>query len=244
MFRFKIRAALVALTAIAALAVPASALATNVTVWETNQQVAVSTQNAAPYANTLTQLMDPYRAYTASNYDEAESVVYAHETWGVDLTWTEPLNSGAQLLSEYQWEFIKLPGAYATQQVAASDHVALYNTVNRKYLAWACSDGLGSGCIGPTENFGINLYYSSTPQYQWQVAKGGNPTTPSYADLYNDVERAYLIEHHQTFGVDLGWIHAPFETGPDYIPPGPGVVLRTMPVSTKSVSVASPPTVK
>jgi hypothetical protein len=237
MLRFKLRAGLIALTAVAALVVPASASATNVTDWELGQQGSPpsSTANAAPYANAPTILMDPYRQYTAPGYDEAESVVYGHETWGVDLTWTEPLSSGAALLSEYQWEFIRQPGNYDTPQVAATDHVALYNTVNGQYLAWACHAGFGSGCIGPTENYGINLYYSSTPQYQWQVAKGGDTAAPDLADLYNDVEQAYLIEHSQTFGVDLGWIHAPFETGPDYIPP---TVTRTLSVSATTLNEA------
>lgn len=39
MFRFKLRTALVALTAIAAFALPASALATNVTTWQIAQQM-------------------------------------------------------------------------------------------------------------------------------------------------------------------------------------------------------------
>ena len=69
------------------------------------------------------------------------------------------------------------------------------------------------------ETFGIGLVWSQTPQYQWQVANGGDASQPCNGELYNDVEKGYLIPYPRRFGVDLGWIHAPFSTGPDYIPP-------------------------
>ncbi|MBV8987695.1 MAG: hypothetical protein JO372_03945 [Solirubrobacterales bacterium] len=236
MFRFKLRAALVSLTAIAALAVPASALATNVTRWEIYQPNEFPTvyNLYAPYANVPSVLTDHYRP----NPYDPEPISYGHETFGVNLTWGRPNYEYTNALQPYvQWEFIRQPRHYLTQQIAASNHVALYNTVNHRYLAWACG-GLESACLGaPIESFGINLYWSRNPQYQWQVAKGGDDGHADLADLYNDIEKAYLIDHHQTFGVDLGWIHAPFETGPDYIPPAP-------PVSTRPVSLPSRPPIK
>jgi hypothetical protein len=56
---------------------------------------------------------------------------------------------------------------------------------------------------------------------------------PSYADLYDSIEQAYLIPWPSLLEVDLGWIDAPFYTGPDYIPPA-------LPVSTQPVSVPGP----
>ncbi len=123
-----------------------------------------------------------------------------------------------------------------TQQIPAGERVALYNTAIHQYLADACTGG--SGCIGrPVEAYGINLYWSTTPSYEWQVAKGGNTTAPSYADLYDSIEQAYLIPWPRVLEVQLGWIHAPFETGPDYIP-------AALPVSTQPVRVPSPPPAK
>ncbi len=235
MFRLKLRAVLVALTAIAALALPASALATNVTTWQLVQQndPGASATDIAPYANVPTELVSPAGVDTTDNGEDnlgagTQSLVYGHQTFGVDLTYTN--------IPNYQWEFIKQPGTYATQQIAAGQRVALYNTVNHQYLADACPGG--TGCIGrPTEAYGINLYYSTTPQYEWQVFKGGNPATPSYADLYDAIEGGYLVPHAD-FGiaadlgeVQLGWIHAPFETGPDYIPP-------QLPVTTSQQAVS------
>lgn len=49
-------------------------------------------------------------------------------------------------------------------------------------------------------------------------------STPSYADRYDSIEQASLIPSSTLVGtglgeVQLGWIHAPFYTGPDCIPP-------------------------
>jgi hypothetical protein len=233
MFRFKRRGTLVALTAIAALALPASALATNVTTWQIVQQndPGASNTDLAPYAGVLTELVSPptpgdYPGGAEPN-PEPLSLIYGHQTFGVDLTYAP--SSGSSL--NYQWEFIRQPGTYVTQQIAATERVALYDTANHKYLARACN---ADGCIGGgSEAYGINLYWSATPNYEWQVAKGGNPSTPAYADLYDSVEQAYLIPWPSLLEVDLGWIHAPFSTGPDYIPP-------TLPVSTRPVNVAPP----
>ena len=161
------------------------------------------------------------------------SLIYGHQTFGVDLTYAPSSGSSGSSFN-YQWEFIRQPGAYVTQQIPASEPVALYNTANHEYLARACPGPVGA-CIGaPIESFGINLYFSTTPSYEWQVFKGGNPSTPSYADLYDSAEQAYMIPWPSLLEVDLGWIHAPFETGPDYIPP-------TLPVSTERVTVSSSP---
>lgn len=61
MFHFKLRAALVSLTAIATLALPASALATNVTTWQIVQQnyPGASNTDQAPYAGVRTELVAP-----------------------------------------------------------------------------------------------------------------------------------------------------------------------------------------
>jgi hypothetical protein len=234
MFRFRLRAALVALTAIAAFALPASALATNVTRWQIMQPAdPTGTSVYAPYADVATVLSDPYRgAY-------AQDLVYGNETFGVNLTWTTP-PSGGPTLGDYQWEFIRQPGHYVTQQIAASDQVALYNRVNSHYLVLTCGGGFEVACLGlPAGSvFGINLGWSTTPSYQWQVAKGGDSSFPYVADLYNDTEQAYLIDYNQTFGVDLGWIHAPFETGPDYIPPSSTGQVQVPPVTSPSPPLA------
>jgi hypothetical protein len=261
LFRFKTRAALGAITAIAALALPASSLATNVTLWDIPQQGHPGANGtfSAPYADAPTQLLDLYRDYNEPLEPKGfpcirpSPLVYGYDTFGVHLQWDViPPNDGDEyddpnnpdntncdspssvLTSSYQWEFIRPPGRCATHQIYATEPVALYNTAEHKYLA----EG--------GQTWGINLVWTTTPRYQWQVAKGYEPQLPvlsvpepaeGLADLYNTTEKAYLIDHDRTWGVDLGWIHAPFETGPDYIPP-------KLPVSIQSVSVTSPLRVK
>ncbi len=94
MFRFKLRTALVALTAIAALALPAGALATNVTNWEIVQQddPGASSTDLAPYGGVPTELVawsspGTYPDGAQPNYGaEPQSLVYGYETFGVNLT--------------------------------------------------------------------------------------------------------------------------------------------------------------
>jgi hypothetical protein len=142
-FRFKIRTALVALTAIAALAVPATALATNVTRWDIDQRNDRIDNEfgpaGAPYANQITALWDDYRQGdvtlpTGMQVPYPSSLVYGDETFGVHLTWHTP-PYGPDNLDDYQREFIRRPGHYVTQQIPASEHVALYDCTN------VCSEG-------------------------------------------------------------------------------------------------------
>ena len=214
MCRFKLRAAFVALTATVAVAVPATALATNVTVWSVMQDRGLGVCTAAaPLAGVGTVLYDGHHQ-TPDYFGSYLS--YGHETFGVDLAWYKGINIPST------WEFIRPPGHYLLQEIPASQRVALYSTVNHQYLA----EG--------NQTFGIDLVWSTAPRYQWQVANGGDPSNPCNGDLYNDAENAYLIDHHQTFGVDLGWIHSPFSTGPAYIPP-----KLHLPVSTTASAPVS-----
>ena len=175
MFRLKLRRALVAFTAIAALALPASALATDVTTWQIVQQndPAAANTDLAPDAVTLTELVSP--PLTGNYPGGAEpnpaplSLVYGHQTFGVDLTYAP--SSGSSL--NYQWEFIRQPGTYVTQQIAVTERVALYDTANHKYLARACNT---DGCIGGgTEAYGINLIGRPPPATSGGSPRGATP---------------------------------------------------------------------
>jgi hypothetical protein len=69
--------------------------------------------------------VDLYRTYSTTYPGGVKGfafspLIYRHETFGVNLAW------GTRPLPYDQWEFIKQPGHYLTQQIGASDHVALY----------------------------------------------------------------------------------------------------------------------
>jgi hypothetical protein len=222
MFRLKLRAAIAALTALAALVLAASALATEPLQWSRDLLYS-SNQPNGTFAYTLANdfklgSMDlPHGGHFTTNQD----LVFGNETFGVDLTWftPDPLHDGSSEAFPNpgrQWQFVRRPGLHFTTLIPAAEHVALYNTARHGYLA----EG--------HETFGIGLIWSATPRYEWQVAQGEPNQTPgSYrTELYNDTERAYLIEHSRTWGVDLTWLHAPFS-----IPFGYQAPASNLPVS-------------
>ena len=64
--------------------------------------------------------------------------------------------------------------------------------------------------------------WSATPRFEWQVATGQSNVSGyggSFTELYNTTEQAYLIDGHETWGVDLRWLHAPFSLPYGYTPP-------------------------
>jgi hypothetical protein len=220
MFRNKIRTAIIALATVATLAVPASALAQNPLEWTTGQG-ASDTSQPTPYGTyTLADVHRPVRVYGSNGgyADTFQDLINSHQTWGVDLDWHTP--SFSDVLNEsgsaYQWKFVRQGRTTVLNpQISGTERVALYNTTRNQYLA----DG--------HETFGVNVVWSSTPRYEWQVANGlYNASTFSVraTELYNTTEQAYLVNGHETWGVDLVWLHAPFSLPYAYNPPQSPIV--------------------
>jgi hypothetical protein len=186
MLSTKIRTTIIA--AVAAFSVggaavgPASALAESPTVWT--------------YGPTAAQPLPAYRYdlnVTYSTRPSTPSLVYGWQTEfnlkiGADLEWAKP--------GRHEWEFRRQPSHPATTLVTGTERVALYNRFNGQYL------------IREDQTFGINLGFSATPSYEWQVANGNG-----LAELYNINEQGYLLLdlgiYHPGM-VDLEWLHAPF----------------------------------
>lgn len=215
MFRNKLRNAIVALVGAAALAVPAGALATNPVVWRTMQGSSAGGQPTASQNYTLANWNRVVRTYASNGVsyaDTGQDLVYGNQTWGVDLNWYTPRY--ADLTDPPtgpgpQWKFVR-QGFHLTTQISGYERVALYNAVNHQYLA----DG--------NETFGVDLVYSSTPRYEWQVATGQSNVSGyggSFTELYNTTEQAYLLNGHETWGVDVVWLHAPFSVPNAYVEP-------------------------
>jgi hypothetical protein len=213
MFSRKLRATMVAVAA-AALAVPASALATNPVVWRTNQGSSLASQPTDTGTYTLANWNRVVRTYGANGgyADTGQDLVYGNQTWGVDLNWYTPryddLLAGGG--AGYQWRFVRQYPNRFFHQISGTERVALYNTANGQYLA----DG--------NETFGVNIVWSSTPRFEWQVATGQSDVNGyggSFTEVYNTTEQAYLLNGHETWGVDVVWLHAPFSLPPYYTPP-------------------------
>ena len=230
----KIRTAIVALASTAALAVPASALAQNPLEWSLTGGA-----SEQPYVSSSYTLGDVHRPLSCrfGAFQCWQDLVYGNETWGVDLNWNNPaFDKVGNPLHErnVQWKFVRkgttrvLPIYSAScYQISGTEQVALYNTVNHQYLA----DG--------HETFGVNLVWSSTPRYEWKVAIGlleQSTYSARVAQLYNTTEPgptgtwgAYLVICHQTWGVDLRWLHAPYGLPYTYSPPTPCRLTATGP---------------
>ena len=216
MFSNKLRTAVVALATAGALAVPASALATNPVVWRTSQGSSLAAQPTDTSNYTLANWNRVVRTYATNGIsyaDTGQDLVYGNQTWGVDLNWytpryadlTDPPSGPGP-----QWRFVRQHPSRLFHQISGNERVALYNTANGQYLA----DG--------NETFGVDLVWSSTPRFEWQVATGqSNVGTNggSFTELYNTTEQAYLMNGHETWGVDVVWLHAPFSLPNYYVEP-------------------------
>jgi hypothetical protein len=216
MFTNKLRTAIIAIAAAGALAVPASAFATNPVVWRTLQGSSGSGQPTDSANYTLANWNRVVRTYAANGVsyaDTGQDLVYGNQTWGVDLNWYTPryqdLNDPITGPGP-QWRFVRQNRSRLIHQFSGTERVALYNTANHQYLA----DG--------HETFGVNVVWSATPRFEWQVATGQSNIGTyggSFTELYNTTEQAYLINGHETWGIDLVWLHAPFSLPNGYTPP-------------------------
>ena len=208
MFTNKLRTAIVALSGVLALAVPATAMAYNPVQWQYNpQDHRTAGPVAQPFPNTGYALDDSYQAM-AYGFNSCFGVAA-----GVDLT----LDPSTGSVQQAQWEFIRQASHPNTSAITGTERVALYNRFIGEYLVRA------------PQSVGINLDWSATPSYEWQVATG----TPVYADqgitsseLYNTNEQGYLVDplyigFGEAFdcGPSLKWLHAPFSLPAGYQAP-------------------------
>ena len=70
------------------------------------------------------------------------------------------------------------------------------------------------------QTWGVSLHLVSTPVYQWYILAGtpGNTVDSSEFALWNSAASDFLVEHGQTYGVDLEWYK---KTLPPTTPPPP-----------------------
>jgi hypothetical protein len=149
------------------------------------------------------------QAFRLKNIYKGSLVGYGSRTFGVDMEWGDhgdwiaslPAGSGA-----------------STRAITQADHVALYNTMSKKYLAYGY------------ENFGVDLVWSDTPRFEWQLAGTGKNR-----GLYNSTYHDYLQYGERTWGINLQWqghevADQAYTEPPDYqpAPVGPQVSYVTL----------------
>jgi hypothetical protein len=121
------------------------------------------------------------------------SLVWSNETFGVNLAWT----SKAAL-----WKVQAQDGPNAMYGEAVALRV------------W------GGGWLEyGNQTFGVDLQLTSTPVYQWYILgeTPGNTVDSNEFALWNSAAKDFLVEGHQTFGVDVNW----FKKLPSNNPPPP-----------------------
>ena len=114
-----------------------------------------------------------------------QSLIYSHETFGVDLSW-----AGGPAL----WKIEAQGGPHVMYGQAVALRV------------W------GGGWLAyGNETFGVDLVLSSTPVYQWYVLgeTPGNPIDSGEFALWNSAANRYLTSGYETWGVSLNWAAEP-----------------------------------
>lgn len=126
------------------------------------------------------------------------SLTWSHETFGVDLDWTE---NGALWKVEAQGG----PNLMRGQAVALR--------------VW------GGGWLKyGNQTWGVDLQLSDTPSYEWYVL-GGTPGSPILDGapfaLWNSAAHDYLVYGDETWGVNLNWYQKTLPPPPPPPPPPP-----------------------
>lgn len=136
--------------------------------------------SSAPQANT-------YNAdYSIANVrNDGEFLTGRHKTFGASLDFGD----GKQVTTGLRrWSFRRRGGA--TGPIAPSEHVAMYDNFTHQFL------------VRRGQHFGIDLDFSATPVYDWEISAKFN----GYGTLYNTDERDYLVFAQRTVGPNLGWL--------------------------------------
>jgi hypothetical protein len=110
---------------------------------------------------------------------------YQNREYGINLGWV-PHNIGAT-----SW-MIKAQGLADGATVPNKHPVALRSAGAGKWLRYGVRD------------YGVNLEWSNTPAYEWEIIRPADNT--SFA-LYNRVTGNYLVFKPQTYGISLGWYY-------------------------------------
>jgi hypothetical protein len=126
------------------------------------------------------------------NSMEHRFLQWEHQTFGINLGWTDDA-SAATAVRVSRWFFTR---ADTTRPIRYGDTVALGNGQSPSYIRYA------------NRTVGINLEWSSTPRYEWQLLGGpiGQPVrSGDWLAIYNTTTKQPLIYFDRTVGADIGW---------------------------------------
>lgn len=125
------------------------------------------------------------------NSMEHRFLQWEHQTFGINLGWTDDA-SAATAVRVSRWFFTRAD----TRPLRYGDTVALGNGQSPSYLRYA------------NRTVGINLDWSSTPRYEWQLLGGPigqEVRSGDWLAIYNTTTKQPLIYFDRTVGADIGW---------------------------------------
>jgi len=135
----------------------------------------------------------PERSYTLKNSRPRKFLQYEHQTWGINLGWTD--DASPETAKRVARWFFTRNGA-RTGPITFGETIALANGKGDSWLHYA------------DREFGINLQWSGQPVFEWTIlgGKAGQPVPRGrYLAVYNEKVRLFFVEFDRDIGGDLGW---------------------------------------
>ena len=135
----------------------------------------------------------PDRSYTLKGRIPRKFLQYEKQQFGINLGWTDDA-SPATGRHVARW-FFTLQGN-ANRPIRYGDVIALANGKGDSFLRYADRD------------FGINLNWSKSPVFEWQLLGGptGQPVARGpYLAIYNRKVKRFFVHFDRNVGGNIGW---------------------------------------
>jgi hypothetical protein len=135
----------------------------------------------------------PERSYTLKNSRPRKFLQYEHQTWGINLGWTEDASSeSAKRVA--RWFFTR--NGARTGPITFGETIALANGKGGFWLHYA------------EREFGIDLEWFGQATFAWTILGGKvgqPPPRGQYLAVYNEKIRLFFVEFDRDISGDLGW---------------------------------------
>jgi hypothetical protein len=135
----------------------------------------------------------PERSYNLKNRAPRKFLQYEEQDFGINLGWTNDAEP-ATAKRVARWFFATSTGG--DRPVRYGDKIALANGTGDSFLHYA------------DRSWGINLDWSRTPVFEWQLLGGsaGQPVHRSdYLAIYNLKTKNFWLYFDRNVGGDIGW---------------------------------------
>ena len=130
-----------------------------------------------------------FHYYDLYNVTNSEALCYGERTWGINLRWCDPAKSE-------NVRFVRQGGGNGP--IVFDEPIAIHVRG-------------GSFLVHQSGRRGINLGWSDSPRYEWQIktdkgAPGSSVKAGTLVGLYNAVENDFLMYEQRDWGINLKWL--------------------------------------